>query len=144
MDKVIDSTSNRKILNLLPVGYKYDLYLTACSYALPKFEKMTQLLQEQNDPRLYLEKRVKGPQFTKFKNQYKQTEAEEGISDTLCAYLEEPIKVQVAGKLLSVQLVTQMKDSDKSFSNKMALKKRCFWIYIVKIIFKVMLPILKM
>ena len=122
VDKVIDS-SNRKKFLLLPEGYKYELYLTACSYALPKFKKMAELFQERNDPRLYLEKRVKGPLFIKFKNQYKQTEAEEGISDTLCAYLEEPIKVQV-GKLLSVQLVTQMKDSDHSFSNKMALKKK--------------------
>ena len=122
VDKVIDS-SNRKKCFLLPEGYKYELYLTACSYALPKFKKMAELFQERNDPRLYLEKRVKGPLFIKFRNQYKQTEAEEGISDTLCAYLEEPIKVQV-GKLLSVQLVTQMKDSDHSFSNKMALKKK--------------------
>ncbi len=100
---------------------KYELYCIACSYALPKFKDMKRRFQERSDPRMYFENRVKGPQFVKFKNQYKETEAEDGISDTICAYLQEPIKTQVS-KLLGVQLVSQMKDSDHSFSSKTALK----------------------
>jgi len=118
-EKVLDS--NQHLLSLVPPNYRYVLYCTVCSYAVKKFEEMADLFHEQNDPRLYLEKYVKGLLYTKFKNTYRQIKAEEGISDTLCAYLEEPIRAQVH-KLLSVEMVTQMKDSDHLFSNKMALK----------------------
>ncbi len=117
VDKVINSN---KTLSMLP-NFECELYFIACSYAIPKFQRMANEFKKRSDPRVYLENRIKGPQFVKFKNQYKQTEAEDGISDTICAYLEEPIKIQIS-KLLGVQLVSQMKDSDHFFSSKAALK----------------------
>ena len=119
VDKVIDS--NQHLLSSLPATCRYELYCHSCSYAVKMFRLMADSFHERNDPRLYLTKSLKGPLFTKFKNTYQQIKAEEGISDTLCAYLEEPIRAQV-NKLLSVEMVTLMKDSDHLFSNKMALK----------------------
>ena len=117
VDKVIDANQQLQV----PPDYRYVLYCTVCSYAVRKFKEMADIFHEQNDPQLYLEKYKKGPLYTKFKNTYQQIKAEEGISDTLCAYLEEPIKAQV-NKHLSIEMVTQMKDSDHLFSSKVALK----------------------
>ena len=97
------------------------MYIIICGYAVSKFEKMAKLFEERNDPRLHLEKRVKMPLFTKFKNQYQQTIAEEAIAETICAFLEEPIKIQVQ-KYLSARVVTKMIDTEYYFANKSALK----------------------
>ena len=90
--------------------YKNEVYLRACSSAIPKFEEMAKLFDDQNDPLLHLEKFERTPLFTKYKNQYKQTENEEAIADTLIAYLEEPLKVQVR-KTLGTKIVGKMKTS---------------------------------
>ena len=81
-------------LSITP-DYKNEVYLRACSSANPKFEEMAKLFDDQNDPLLHLEKYERTPLFTKYKSQYKQTENEEAIADTLSTYLEEPLKVQV-------------------------------------------------
>ena len=102
--------------------YKNEVYLRACSSAIPKFEEMAKLFDDQSDPLLHLEKYERTPLFTKYKNQYKQTENEEAIADTLSAYLEEPLKVQVR-KTLGTKIVGKMKTSKFYYlSNKMALK----------------------
>ena len=101
--------------------YKYEVYLMICGYAVPEFDKMAESFRKKNDPRLYLEKNLKGPLFTKFKNQYNQTEAEEAIANTLSSYLERPIREQV-GKTLGAKMVGIMKGSEHHFSSKMALK----------------------
>ena len=102
--------------------YKLDIYITVCSYSVGVFEKMAQRFEEKNDPRLYLEKNEKIPLYTKYKNQYKQTEAEVAIAETLCAYLEEPIKSQVR-RSIGKKMVDNMKASENyHFANKMALK----------------------
>ena len=119
VDEIIDA--NKLLFSAVSPNYRYDLYCTVCTYAVKKFEAMADFFHEQNDPRLYLEKYIKWPLFNEFKNTYQQIRAEEGISDTLCAYLEEPIRAQVR-KSLSVVMVTLMKYSDPLFSNKMALK----------------------
>ena len=119
VDKVIDANQQLQV----PPDYKYVLYCTVCIHAVRKFKEMADIFHEQNDPQLYLEKYLKIPLFTKFKNTYQQIKAQEGISDTLCAYLEEPIRAQVH-KRLSVVMVAQMKYSDPHFSNKMALKAK--------------------
>ena len=67
------------------------------------------------------QKNLKGPLFTRFKNQYNQTEAEEAIANTLSSYLERPIREQV-GKTLGAKMVGVMKSSEHHFSSKMALK----------------------
>ena len=103
------------------VEFRLDVYLTACAYAIPKFQKMRESFIERNDPRLYLERHLKDPLYTRFKNQYYQTEAEEAIANTLCAHLAEPIKTQI-GKLIGAKMVAQMRGSQPYFSSKIALK----------------------
>ena len=100
--------------------YKYEVYLIICGSSVPEFDRMAESFRRKNDPRLYLEKNLKGPLFTKFKNQYNQTEAEEA-TNTLSSYLETPIRVQV-GKTLGAKMVGVMKSSEHHFSSKMALK----------------------
>ena len=51
--------------------FRLDMYLTACAYAIPKFQKMRESFIERTDPRLYLERHFKDPLYTKFKIQYK-------------------------------------------------------------------------
>ena len=110
-----------KDLLIFTLTYKHEMYLTVCGYAVPEFERMAESFREKNDPRFYLENNLKGPLFTKFKNQYNQTEAEEAIANTLCSYLELPIKEQV-GKTLGAKMVGVMKSSEHHFTSKMALK----------------------
>ena len=52
---------------------------------------MAKLFEEEKNPLIYLEKHVKKPLFTKFKNQYYETKAEEAIASTLRVH---PIKDQ--------------------------------------------------
>lgn len=99
MEKIIcDKSSTIKDTHSLTYEYHIDMYLIMSGCAISKFEEMAKLFQERNDPLLYLERKEKGPLFIKFKSQYVQTEAEEAIADTLCAYLEDPIKMQIRKK----------------------------------------------
>ena len=100
--------------------YKIEIYGRACSYAIPRFQKMAKLFEDKNNPLFYLEEE-KAPLFTKYKNQYKQTETEEAIADTLCAYLEKPLREQVP-KNLGIKLVSKMKISKDYLGDKLALK----------------------
>ena len=84
---------------------------------------MADSFKKRNDPRVYLEKHVKGPLFTKFKNQYKQTEAEDAIAGNLCAYLKTPIRVQVEHKL-GPKMVSIMKASEHYLASKKVLKAK--------------------
>ena len=103
-------------------AYRLDVYVTVCGCAVLQFEEMAQKFEERNNPRSYLEKHHKIPLFTKFKNQYKLTEAEEAIADTLCAYLEVPIRTQLE-KSMGTKMVNKMKSSNNHyFGSKMALK----------------------
>ncbi len=103
-------------------AYNADVYMTVCGYAILQFEIMAKKFEDKSNPISYLEKHQKLPLFTKFKNQYKLTEAEEAIADTFCAYLEEPITTQI-NKLLGAKMVDKMKASQhQQFSSKIALK----------------------
>ena len=102
-------------------AYKFDVYLSACSYAVIEFQKMADSYRKKNNPRLYLEAEIKGPLFTRFKNQYYQKKAEEGVANTLCAHFDGPIRTQVR-KSLGSTIVGQMKNSEHHFKSKMALK----------------------
>ena len=114
------SSTNQCSITFTP-EYNLEIYIRVCGYAITKFQEMADSFKKRNDPRVYLEKHVKGPLFTKFKNQYKQTEAEEAIADTLCAYLKTPIRIQVECKL-GPKMVDSMKASEYYFANKKALK----------------------
>ena len=102
--------------------YRHEIYLIVIGYAVPEFKRMAESFRMRSDPRLYLlEKNLKGPLFTKFKNQHNQTEAEEAIADTLCSYLESPIEVKVQ-KTLGARMVGLMKSYKHHFNSKMAMK----------------------
>ena len=123
VDDAISTRSNPQDCSItFTPAYRLDVYVTVCGCAVLQFEEMAQRFEERNNPRLYLEKHQKIPLFTKFKNQYKLTEAEEAIADTLCAYLEEPIRTQLE-KSLGTKMVNKMKSSNNHhFGSKMALK----------------------
>lgn len=101
--------------------YRLDVYLTACGYAIPMFQKMSDTFNERHDPRQSMERDEKAPLFAMFRNQYNQAEAEEAIASTLCAHFEEPIKAQIRN-IIGSKMVGLMKGSDQCFSSKMALK----------------------
>ena len=121
LDKEIHiHTSKCKDVTFTP-QYKLDLYLSVCGYAVVEFEKMAESFRRKNDPRLCMETEKKAPLFTRFKNQYYQTKAEDGIADTICAHFDGPIRIQVQ-KSLGSSIVGQMKNSEYHFKSKMALK----------------------
>ena len=105
------------------IKYRIDVFTKVCGHAVGKFEEMAKKFTVRNDPRIYLERKLKVPLFTKFKNQYYKTAKEETIACTLCAYLAEPVKTQVQDSL-GTQVIEQMKKSDHCFSSKIALKAR--------------------
>ncbi len=102
--------------------YNYELYIRACSSAIPIFEKIAKKFEDANNPRLHLEKYERIPLFTLYKNQYQQTEAEEAIGNTICAYLEEPLKAQVNGVLCTAIIDKVKKSGVYYLTDKMALK----------------------
>jgi len=123
VDERIYQLSSAKNCNIAFIcDYYLEVYARICGHAVPKFEEMVRAFEEKNDPRLILEKKVKGPLFTQYKNQYNQTVAEQAIAETLCAYIEEPIKVYIQ-KSLALAVVTKMKPFHY-FTSKMALKAK--------------------
>lgn len=102
--------------------YTIEVYLTACGYAVVQFEEMAEAFRQQNDPREYLEKYQREPLFTRFKNMYYRTAAEEAFADNLCAALSAPIKAQIEGSL-GAKIVGQMR-REAYLTDKMALKAK--------------------
>jgi hypothetical protein len=103
--------------------YIVDVFTKVCGHAVGRFEEMAEAFRERNNPRVYLERELKEPLFTKFKNQYYRTAKEEAIACILCAHLAEPVQTQVQNSL-GTQVVERMKKSDRCFTNKTALKAR--------------------
>ena len=121
LDCEIDKHSSRLTTMKFTPKYKFDVYLSACGYAVVEFEKMAMSFRKKNNPWLFFEEETKGPLFTRFKNQYYQKKAEEGIANSLCSHFEGHIKTQVR-KSLSSTIVEQMKISEHHFKSKMAFK----------------------
>lgn len=105
--------------------YRIKVFLSVCGYAVERFEEMAEAFKERNNPRVYLERKLKEPLFTRFKNQYYQTAKEEAIASTLCAHLAEPIKTQVENSFGTL-VVERMKGSldGHCFSSKATLKAK--------------------
>ncbi len=111
----------KKCLTFKP-EYEIELQLMACSHALPTFEAMADKAREKMDPLYYLEKYEKAPLFTTFKNLHLHTKTENSIADTVCAYLEEPIKTRLEQSLPLILANTMRQSKHHYFSSKMALK----------------------
>ena len=118
--ETIERHSDESCITFTP-KYNLEMYLKVIGFAYVKFEEIDKSFEEQNDPIVYIEKHVRGPLFTKFKNQYQETEAEECIADYLSAQLKQPIIDQVELKLASI-MIQNMKTSEYYFANKKALK----------------------
>ncbi len=102
--------------------YKHEVYIRICAFMIPQFSEMAISFAQRYDPRQHLEEFNKKPLFIKYQNQYQQTETEEAVASTLCAYLEEQVKKQVK-KLLGSKIESKM-STEGYFSNKRALKVR--------------------
>ncbi len=103
------------------IDYEIDLYIKICSNAVPEFEEIAVNFEDRNDPIVYLNKYKRAPIYTKYKNQYKQTEAEVAIADTLCAYLENPIVNQIK-QSLGPKIISKLRNSVSYLDNKSRLK----------------------
>ena len=103
--------------------YRIHVFTKVCGHAVGRFKEMAEAFKERNNPRIYVERKLKEPLFTKFKNQYYRTAKEEAIACILCAHLAEPVKTQVQNSL-GTQVVERMKKSDPCFRDKTALKAR--------------------
>ena len=114
------SSTNQCSITFTP-EYNFEVYIRVCKYAIPKFQEMSDSFTIWTDPIIYLEKYLKGQLLTSFKNQYKQTEAEEGIAGTLSAYFKTPVCYNVERNLGCI-MATSMISSEKYFSDKYALK----------------------
>ena len=64
------SSTNQCSITFTP-EYNLEIYIRVCGFAIPKFQEMADSFEKRNDPRVYIERHVKGPLFTIFKDQYK-------------------------------------------------------------------------
>ena len=118
--------------------YMVEVYIKVCSNSIPKFKKMAENFEERNDPKVYLENCEKGPLFTMYKNEYKQTEAEESIANILCAYLKKPISDQIK-RTLGTKMISKMKSSMAHLTDKAPLKVKILSDLMEKDDFKMMM-----
>ena len=123
LDCEIDKRSSRLNYSFkFTKKYRFDVYSSACVYAVVEFEEMAVSFQKKKNPCFFFEADIKHSLFIKFKNQYYQKKAEECIANILCAHFEGPIKRQVR-KSLSSTIVRQMKNSEHQFfKSKMAFR----------------------
>ena len=103
--------------------YKLDVALTACGYALRKFDNMVEVFKKNNDPVEYLEREMKESLLKVFKDQYKQVAQEKTAACTLCDLLSKSVMKQVI-RSLSPKIVEDMRGKSPSFHSKPALKAR--------------------
>ncbi len=119
--KQINEEAQSKKSIKITQDYVHDMCVIVSGYAISEFTKIDKSFEERNNLMAYLENNVREPLFTKFKNQYQQTEAEEYIAEYLCAHLKRPIKEQVELKL-GPKIADSMRASLPYFTHKKALK----------------------
>ena len=120
-DAITKESEAVKDMVIFNSDYRLTVFLIVCGGAILVFEKMARSFKDRTDPLAYLNKHLRKPLFTQFKNLYFQTEAKQAVADTLCALLEVPIKEQIS-KTIGAKIVNGMKGSKQYFSSKMALK----------------------
>ena len=99
--------------------YRMDLTLTACGYALGKFQQMAQRYRDENDPVKCLE-REKPQYFNDFCDEYSKTAKEVIAARQCCEFIESAIKKRVM-KSLCLTVVQKMKGDEV---NSFLLTKR--------------------
>ena len=103
--------------------YKVDVALTACGYALRKFENMVEAFKKKNDPVEYLKREMKESLLKVFKDRYKQVAQEKTAACTLCDLLSKSVKKHVI-RSLSPKIIEDMRGKSPCFRSKPALKAR--------------------
>ena len=107
--------------SILTKDFQLELCIKVCSTSIPEFKKMAENFEKQHDPKVHLESNEKDPLFAMYKYEYKQTEAEESIADTVCAYLYKPISDQIK-QMLGTKMLSKMKKSKQYLVDKASLK----------------------
>ena len=103
--------------------FKVDIALTACGYALKKFELMVEAYRKKVDPVEYIEREIRESLLVLFKNQYFQVAQEKAAAVTLCDLLSKSVKKQVISSL-SPRIVEDMRGNSQYFQSKPALKAK--------------------
>ena len=103
--------------------YHADLYCTACDYAIDEFVKMVKAFNNENDPKVCLEKELYDELFGIFKNKCSQMEHGKAVASTLKEVLIKSIKKKL-GTSLAREIVDKMIAVDICFKNKQALKSK--------------------
>ena len=90
--------------------YHVEMALTACGYAIPKFEEMAAAFQRKHDPVMWIEYEMKPCFKDIFVNMYNKVNKEKAAATTLCLQLEDAIKNAVIDNL-SIPIINSMRGS---------------------------------
>ena len=103
--------------------YTADMALTSCGYALGVFQRMVDDTRRKNDPVEYMEREMRKPLLSLFKDLYHQIAQEKIAARNLCALLYNPVKKQVMSSL-SPKVVSYMITEFPWIQTKPALKSK--------------------
>ena len=123
VDRVISTCSPGQNFTFTKV-YKITVSLTACGYAVRKFERMLCEFRKQNDPIEYLETKAKCHLFGLFKDQYFQTGMEKVAASTCCELLSSSIEQKIIRSLYSELYARVSNYKLPQLTHKRDLKKR--------------------
>ena len=103
--------------------YRSDMALIACGYAIRVFQQMVENLRKKNDPVEYMEREMRKPLFSLFKDLYCQIAQKKIAARNLCALLHNPVKKEVM-KTLCHRVVNYMISEFPWIQSKKALKSK--------------------
>ena len=121
-DQLASEISKLKAKDIILLNdYKLELYLIVCSKSIISFLEMARRFEHQQDPKISIEDNEKESFFLIFKNQCKETEAEESIACTICAKFENPTKKQIR-QTIGNKIIPKMRNSMSFLGDKGPLK----------------------
>ena len=122
LSEEIDTFNSRASDFKFTPDYRVDIAMTACGYALKKFEQMEESYRKKLDPVEYLGE-MRGRFLELFKHLYLQVAQEKAAAITLCGLLSKSLKQQVISSL-SHRIVDDMRGKIPHFHSKPALKTK--------------------
>ena len=120
VDDQITSVSSKGDNDFVSMEIKLELYLIVCSNSIQHFKDMALKFEHEQDPKKYIEENEKLRFLLRYKNEYKQFEAEESIAYHICVTFESPIKKQIRKKLSKI--VDEMREKEPYLKDKGKLK----------------------
>ena len=120
---ILNQEVQRAILDKFPFTHDYmaDMALTTCGYAVRVFRRMVEDFMKQNDPVEYMEREMRQPLLSHFKDLYCKIAQEKIAAHNLCELLYNPVKKQVMSSL-SPTIVSYMVREFPWIQTKPALK----------------------